>query len=112
MQFKTHVLVLMALSACAPDENQFLNEFVPHECTWALSCFSDAALSFSGWDSQDACVDDLGTQIVTQTSECTYDPESASLCLDHLDETTCTEDEAIALPLECYDVYTSCESWL
>lgn len=112
MRLHPRLMVLMLLNACAPDENSFLNEFVPHECTWALTCFSDAAISFSGWDTQAACVEDLGSQIVTQTADCIYNAEAAGLCLDHLDETACTDDDSIALPLECSDVYTSCESWL
>lgn len=91
------LIALCALAlGCGMTERQFDQQSKKALCDWAVECFD-------AYESQDECMDDLGTSLGAEG--CTYDSSAARECVKGLRALTCA-DTADDFPSACGDVYT------
>lgn len=104
------MIVVLAASGCTYDEWKYQQSLVQAECDYAMDCYSDAVLTFYGWNTAEDCAADRGPELAAAVATCSYDPEAAKQCIKELGELACQEGEDPPYPSVCDVVYTGCEA--
>lgn len=104
------LMCAMLVAGCAWSEDRFVNEFVEADCAFLVECYDDAVLEFLGWDSVDDCIQDRGTEVVTDAEGCEYNKRAARACVKGIEEMACPADGSEPdYPLLCDEVFRECE---
>ena len=108
---KTNLFLLSSLIAtgCSGgvSEDEFGEEAAKVFCAKMFECLDGKTLDFMGYDDEDACVEDLETEMEPggDDDDCEYDAGAADDCLDAFEEMSCEDlKDPNAQPSECEDV--------
>lgn len=103
-------LIITTLTGCGWSESKFVEKYAETDCAYLMECLDPAVLTFLGWDTTQDCVDDRGTEIVTEAQGCEYNRKAARTCVKGIEEMTCPADgEEPDYPPECSEVYFDCD---
>lgn len=90
-------LLLPALTACYPDEDEFRDEQISIACEYYMECYSgDDDYVYFAFDSQSECEAFFGAfagYYDDYYDTCEYDKKAAKECLDAYDQITCDDTE-------------------
>ncbi|MBW1879515.1 MAG: hypothetical protein JRJ84_14220, partial [Deltaproteobacteria bacterium] len=82
-------ICVLALTGCRWSEARFFDEYAEADCTFLMDCLDPAVLTFLGWGSLADCIEDKGTEAVTEAQGCEYNPRAARSCVKGIEEMTC-----------------------
>ena len=86
------VLCALAFTGCRWSEARYFDAYAEADCTFLMDCLDPAVLNFLGWETLDDCIQDKGTQAVTEAEGCEYNPRAARPCVKGIEEMTCPPD--------------------
>lgn len=104
------LFLVAGLAGCAFPDSTFVYRVAEADCEQALECYDDAILTFNGWDSLEACMDEHGPLVATWGDGCTaYDAKAAKECTKQLEDRGCpAEGDLLDYPEICAQVYAGC----